>query len=125
MSHPTDVHSIRLKVLYILYVEPLPLEMEVEVVAEEKNPFLDRVEIELRVRHVGEPTPSRKAILQYLRDTMGLDPKKTVVASLETETGMNYTRVLVYYYPEGIDWSTIEPSKRWKVVELGEEESQA
>jgi len=51
--------------------------MEIRVLEERENPFLDRV---------------------------------------ETETGMNKAYALIYYYPNGIDFSQIEPPDRVKVA---------
>ncbi len=99
--------------------------MEVEVISERDNPFLDRREYRLGFRHGGEATPSRETVVRHVVERMGLERDKVFVASLETYTGMGYTVATIYYYPNGIDWSTIEPSKRWKVKAGGEEESKA
>ncbi|HIQ13032.1 MAG TPA: hypothetical protein EYH44_01390 [Thermoprotei archaeon] len=99
--------------------------MEFKVVYDRRNPYLDRVEVLLEVRHEGRPTPSRGDIARYIMDRLGYPLDKVLIASIETFTGMNKSEVLIYYYPDGIDWSTIEPVKRGKVIRIGEEESEA
>lgn len=100
-------------------------EMNIEIVEERENPFIDRREILLRIDHLGEATPGKKEVLRFLVDRMGLEPEKIFIAWVRTYTGTNRSEALIYYYPEGIDWSTIEPTKRGKVIKLGEEESEA
>ncbi len=100
-------------------------EMNIEVAMERDNPFIDRREILLRIEHVGEATPGKKDIAKFLVERLGLEPDKTFIAWIKTYTGTNRSEALIYYYPDGIDWSTIEPTKRGKVISLGEEESQA
>ena len=99
--------------------------MKIEIVSEKKNPYLDRVETILEVEHIGEPTPSKKDIANFIKDRLGYPLDKVLIASIKTPTGMNKSEVLIYYYPNGIDWSTIEPTKRNKVIKIGEEESEA
>ena len=99
--------------------------MKIEVVEERRNPYLDRVETRLRIEHVGEPTPSRNDISRFIVDRLGYEPDKSLIAYIKTYTGMNVSEALIYYYPNGIDWSTIEPTKRGKVIRIGEEESEA
>ena len=98
-------------------------EYRFEVVGERRNPYLDRVEYVVRVEHTGMPTPSRDVIAKYVVERLGLDPGKTVLMSIRTLTGMNVSEILIYYYPNGIDMSTLEPPDRGKVLGGGEEES--
>ncbi len=99
--------------------------MNIEIVYERKNPYLDRVETLLNVDHHGAPTPGKKEIADFIKDRLGYPLDKVIIAYIKTPTGMNKSEVLIYYYPNGIDWSTIEPTKRRKVIKVGEEESEA
>ena len=99
--------------------------MEIRVLRDEMNPFLDRREIELEIVHEGGATPKRIEVFKEVVKRFSLDPDKTLLMYLKTIRGTNKSQALIYYYPNGIDWSTIEPPKRRKVIKLGEEEREA
>jgi ribosomal protein S24E len=88
---------------------------------EVENPYLDRKEIEVKILHEGEATPKRVEVFKSVVERLSLDIDKTILISLETIRGTNTSVALIYYYPNGIDWSTIEPVKRNKVIQVGEE----
>ena len=98
--------------------------MEIEVTKDIENRFLDRREIEFIVRHEGSATPKRVEVFKSLVDKLSLDPDKSVLIYIKTLLGTNTSKGLLYYYPNGIDWSTIEPPHRRKVIKIGEEESE-
>ncbi len=98
--------------------------MKLEIIKEVENPYLDRKEIEIKILHEGEPTPKRVDVFKSAVDRLSLDGDKTILISLETIRGTNTSVALIYYYPNGIDWSTIEPVKRNKVIQVGEEKSE-
>lgn len=98
--------------------------MEIDVVSDRSNLYLDRREIEIKIMHENEATPKRVDVFKSVVDKFSLDPKNTVLIKLETGRGTNISFALIYYYPDGIDWSTIEPIKRNKVISVGEEESE-
>jgi small subunit ribosomal protein S24e len=91
-------------------------ELEVKVLEDKENPYLDRREIKLEIRHEGRATPSRREIAEIVRERLGLDPEKALLMYIKTETGMNKSTALIYYYPNGIKWSQIEPPNRKKVL---------
>jgi len=98
--------------------------MEIEIVKEQDNKFLDRKEIEFIIKHERETTPKRIEVFKQLIEKLSLDPDNSVLIYIKTLLGTNMSKGLLYYYPNGIDWSTIEPPNRRKVIKIGEEESQ-
>ncbi len=90
--------------------------MEFRVVSERENPYLDRVEYVIEISHEGDKTPSRRDIAKYLSETLSLDLSKALIMYIRTFSGMNKSESLVYYYPNGIDWSQIEPPDRDKLA---------
>jgi ribosomal protein S24E len=99
--------------------------MEIKLVSEKENPYMDRVEYILEVDHAGEATPKRVDIAEFLRSKLSLDLSKCLLVKISTVTGASKSHAFIYYYPNGIDWSQIEPVDRGKVVVVGEEESEA
>jgi|Deesub1362B_J571_1020462.scaffolds.fasta_scaffold00004_318 ribosomal protein S24E len=99
--------------------------MEIKVVSEKKNPYMDRVEYVLELDHSGEATPKRELIIEYIKERLSLDPSKCILLKIDTLTGASKSTALIYYYPDGIDWSQIEAVHRRKVIEIGKEESEA
>ncbi len=95
--------------------------MEMKVLKEVENPYLDRREIEVKILHEKEATPKRLDVFKGVVERFSLEPDKTILVSLKTLRGTNTSVALIYYYPNGIDWSTIEPVKRNKVIQIGEE----
>lgn len=98
------------------------MEIEIGIKREIYNKFLDRKEIEFIVKHEKAPTPKRIEVFKALVDKLSIDPDKTVLIYIRTFLGTNMSKGLIYYYPNGIDWSTIEPPNRRKVIKIGEEE---
>lgn len=98
--------------------------MEIEIIDDKENKYLDRREIILRINHPERPTPSRQEVLKYVLNRFSLDPEKTILMYIKTFYGENKSEALIYYYPNGIDWSTIEPTKRERVIKVGEEKSE-
>jgi len=98
-------------------------ELGIEVVKDYFNEYLDRREIILRIKHLKQSTPKRVDVLKYAIKRFSLDPDKTLLMYVKSLYGQNVSEALIYYYPNGIDWSTIEPPKRRKVIKIGEEES--
>ena len=98
--------------------------MEIDVVSDKANLYLDRREIKIKIIHENEATPKRIDVFKSAVDKFSLDPENTVLIKLETRRGTNISFALIYYYPEGIDWPTIEPIKRKKVISIGEEKSE-
>jgi len=98
--------------------------MEIEVLEERENKYLDRIEIRLSIRHPRSSTPRREEVFNYIVNKFSLKPENTILMYIKTIYGENRSEALIYYYPNGVDWSTIEPTKRKKVMKIGEEESE-
>lgn len=92
------------------------MDMKIEVLEEKVNPYLNRREILLEVFHKGQRTPSKREVSNILVDKLGLDPDKTMIMYIKTATGMNRSLIFLHYYPDGIDWSQIEPPDRGKLA---------
>jgi len=97
--------------------------MKIEIIREKNNILLDRKEIEFIVKHEERGTPSRKEVFNQLISKISLDPNKSVLIYLKSSHGKSKSEGLLYYFPKGIIWSTIEPPYRRKVIKDGEEES--
>ena len=95
--------------------------MEIQVIRDDENPYLDRREIEIKIIHEKDATPKRFDVFKVITEKLSLNQKNTVLMKINTIRGSNTSIALIYYYPKGIDWSTIEPIKRNKVIEVGEE----
>ncbi|MEM0056923.1 MAG: hypothetical protein QXH96_00345 [Candidatus Geothermarchaeota archaeon] len=86
--------------------------MKIEVICDRFNPYLDRREIELRIYHEGSSIPKKSDVFNAAVRLFSLNPENTVVIRVEGLRGKAESRALIYYYPNGIVWSTIEPPKR-------------
>ena len=97
--------------------------MIIKLEEERENIFLDRRELIFSIKHDGGSTPSRREVFNHIVKEYSLKPENTLLMWVKTERGKNISRALVYYYPNGIDWSTIRPNIRKRVIFVGEEES--
>ena len=95
--------------------------MDIEIIEDKLNKYLDRREIKVEIKHPSEPTPNRESVFKYVIERLSLKPENTIIMYIKTVYGENRSEALIYYYPNGIDWSTIEPTKRKKVIKIGEE----
>lgn len=64
--------------------------MEIEILTEEENPLLHRVDVTFEVIH-DEATPSRLSVRDSLAAQLGKDSDEVAVHSLETRFGMRRT----------------------------------
>jgi len=90
--------------------------MKLRLVEKRENPFLDRIEYVLEIDHWAAGTPSRRELANRIVEELKVEPEKTVLLEIVTETGMNRSRAVVYYYPRGMDLSQLAPFHRNKVL---------
>jgi len=66
--------------------------MEIEIVRKHDNVLLERVEIDFRIKHAGENTPSRDAVRDSLKEILNLGKETLVVDSFEGSFGKGETQ---------------------------------
>lgn len=61
--------------------------MKVEIQSKKENVLQDRTEVQFRVDHDGEPTPTRDSLRSKLAELMNVQKERVVVDNLHTEYG--------------------------------------
>ena len=61
--------------------------MEIEITKKTDNLLLERTEVEFKVRHQGESTPTRKMVKETLSEVLGIKKDVVVVNSYNTQFG--------------------------------------
>jgi small subunit ribosomal protein S24e len=72
--------------------------MEIEVLEKHDNVLLERTEIRLLVKHTKEKTPSRKELSEALKDVLGMKKETLIIDSVDSEFGMDRSKVYVKLY---------------------------
>ena len=62
--------------------------MEIEIVKKSDNPLLGRVEVKFEVSHPKEKTPSRKEVMEGIKEAMELKKDIVVVDSYRSPFGL-------------------------------------
>jgi len=89
--------------------------MRIEIMKDRNNPLLDRREIEFRIMHNGEGTPSRADVCKELAKRLNIEEDKIFIPHIKTETGRGVTRGFALIFMNGIKLSQIEPRYRKKL----------
>jgi small subunit ribosomal protein S24e len=72
--------------------------MELEIVSKKDNPLLDRLELEVSLKHHGEPTPKRTEVRELVAAAVKSKKDQVVVDHLESTFGKGLTRGYVKVY---------------------------
>ncbi len=73
-------------------------EYQGEVVNERYNPLIKRLELDIRIAHIGKGTPSRGILRKAVADAYNVDIDRVYVRKIESEFGWGVTRVEVHIY---------------------------
>lgn len=76
--------------------------MEIEVTGREEQDLLGREEIELEIKHGGEPTPSSGDIRDRISAELDLDPKTVEIMGIYSSSGLSTSRGTVRVHDEPI-----------------------
>jgi ribosomal protein S24E len=72
--------------------------MELEIVTKKENPLLERLELEVLARHIGQPTPKRDEVREQVATEVKAKKEQVVVDHLDTTFGTGLTRGYVKVY---------------------------
>lgn len=72
--------------------------MELEIVSEKDNPLLERVELEVTIRHEGEPTPKRDEIRELVATQRKAEKARVIVDHMTSTFGKGETHGYVKVY---------------------------
>ena len=73
-------------------------EYQGEVVNERYNPLIKRLELDIRIAHIGKGTPSRGILRKAIADAYNVDINRVYVRKIESEFGWGVTRVEAHIY---------------------------
>ena len=73
------------------------------------NPVIGRKEIVLKVFHIGVGTPSRKAIIDAISSTLGVDKNLVVIRRIDTTYGAGISIVKLHVYNDRKTLEEFEP----------------
>ena len=65
--------------------------MKVDIVSKFENKVLDRIEVNFKADHDGEPTPSRDSIRTALASALGVPKERVVVDEMGSKYGIGST----------------------------------
>jgi len=91
---------------------------DAEVVEERYNPLIRRLEVVLRVIHVGEGTPSRGALKTGIAKLYNRDPSLVYIRKAESKYGFCETLIEAHVYDDAERARKFEPKY---IVERDEE----
>jgi small subunit ribosomal protein S24e len=65
--------------------------MEIEIIKKHDNALLERTEVDFRVRHPGETTPTRDSIREALKEALKVSKETLVIDRMKGEFGKGET----------------------------------
>ena len=82
----------------------------IEVLREERNPLLSRLEVEGRVHHELKSTPSRASLREAIAKAYGKPTDTVYIKYIKTEYGIGVSRIHVHVYDSHDIAVKIEPT---------------
>ncbi len=76
--------------------------MEIEIKEEKDNPFLKRKELRLEIKHVGEATPSKQAVIKEIASKYSVPEDHIEINYIFTKKGVSESVVKAKIYEEPI-----------------------
>ncbi len=64
------------------------VDMEIVVIEEKENPFFKRKDLKVRVKHLGNPTPSKAEIIKELASKYDVDESQVVIDYIFSQRGL-------------------------------------
>lgn len=83
--------------------------MKIEIKSEKKNPLLKRTEYDFVVEHAGEPTPTKKAVVEELAKMTKANKDTVVLKSIDSSYGMGLSKGYAKVYESKEAAQEIEP----------------
>lgn len=73
--------------------------MDIEIQNKRDNKLLDRTEVRFRVRHDGEPTPTRDAVRDALAGSLNAKKERVILQRLQSDFGRGSSKGYAKVYP--------------------------
>jgi len=74
--------------------------MEITIVEEKENPFLNRKDVKLRLNHLGESTPSKAALIKELASRYSVEESQILIDYIFSVKGIGESFVKAKILPE-------------------------
>ena len=85
------------------------MSFEVEIIKEERNPLIDRTEIEFKLEHFGEGTPNRLDVQKKIAALKNANEKYTIITKIKTHFGSAYAIGKAHVYEDAKELEFYEP----------------
>lgn len=72
--------------------------MEIEIIEERENPFFERKDCTLLLKHEGKSTPSKKELIEKLKEKFGAEEGQIEVDYIFTKKGKSESTAKVKIY---------------------------
>ena len=74
--------------------------MEITIVEEKENPFLNRKDIKVRLKHLGESTPSKETLIKELASRYSVEESQIEIEYIFSVKGIGESFVKARILPE-------------------------
>lgn len=93
--------------------------MKVEIAKEENNAYLKRKELDVRIDHIGEPTPTKAALQQLLAKQLNKAVEHIDIVNIFSDKGRALAKSKIYVWEEAKaqDLSKVVKKKETKAEE--------
>lgn len=103
--------------------------MEVEITTVKENPLMDRREVEAKVNHENEATPSTEDVQSRLAADRGLDKDNVEVKHVYTGYGRQTSKAIIqvteeFEYDEGLEEETIDVDQTEETEDSSDDSSE-
>jgi small subunit ribosomal protein S24e len=72
--------------------------MEIEIIEERENPFFERKDYTFLLKHEGKPTPSKKELVEKLKEKLGVEEGQIEIDYIFTKKGKSESTAKVRIY---------------------------
>ncbi len=99
--------------------------MELEILEEKENPFFERKELKLRIKHEKAPTPSKQELKKEIASKYSVPEENILLDYILTKKGLNEAIAKVKIYKEKVHQKVSKEKVKEEKKEEVQNEAQA
>ena len=101
--------------------------MKIEIISQKKNPLVGREDVQARINHEGQRTPSRQEMLKELAHMLKVQENHIIIDRIFTVQGqaVSHAKILAYEKGEDVPAYKTDKMKRRMKAKGAEEEKAA
>ena len=74
--------------------------MKIEIITERENPFMERIELMVKIDHVGTATPRKAEVQKVVSELKSVEPERVDVRKIFSKKGIGKSEAKIFIWKE-------------------------